>query len=112
MPDSFSAEVASQILAAGGNAVDAAVAASFTLAVTSPDMGNIGGGGFMLLWVDGEAEFIDYRETAPIDAHRDMYLDEHGDVIENASTIGHLASGVPGTVAGMWAAHQRHGTMA
>ena len=111
MPDSFSAEVASRILASGGNAVDAAVASVFTLAVTSPDTGNIGGGGFMLIWVEGEAEFIDYRETAPLDAHREMYLDEHGNVIENASTIGHLASGVPGTVAGMWAAHQRHGSL-
>lgn len=111
MPDSFSAEVASRILAAGGNAVDAAVASVFTLAVTSPDTGNIGGGGFMLVWFEGKAEFIDYRETAPLDAHRDMYLDEHGDVIENTSTIGHLASGVPGTVAGMWAAHQRHGSL-
>ena len=111
MPDSFSAEVASRILAAGGNAVDAAVAVEFTLAVTSPETGNIGGGGFMLIWIGGKAEFIDYRETAPLAAHRDMYLDADGNVIENASRLGHLASGVPGTVAGMWAAHQRHGTL-
>ncbi len=81
MPDIFSADVASRILAAGGNAVDAAIAVGFTLAVTSPETGNIGGGGFMLIWIDGEAEFIDYREAAPLAAHRDMYLDEDGNVI-------------------------------
>ncbi len=111
MPDTYSAEVASQILSAGGNAVDAAIAVGFALAVTQPEAGNIGGGGFMLLWIDGQAEFIDYREMAPLAAHRDMYLDQDGKVIEGASRQGHLASGVPGTVAGMWAAHQRHGTL-
>ena len=111
MPDTFSAEVASQILSAGGNAVDAAIAVGFALAVTAPEAGNIGGGGFMLIWMDGEAQFIDYREAAPLAAHRDMYLDEDGAVISGSSTFGHLAVGVPGTVAGMWAAHQRHGTL-
>ena len=111
MPDTYSASVASQILSAGGNAVDAAVAVGFALAVTAPEAGNIGGGGFMLLWMDGEAQFIDYREKAPLAAHRDMYLDENGEVISGSSTSGHLAVGVPGTVAGMWAAHQRHGTL-
>jgi gamma-glutamyltranspeptidase/glutathione hydrolase len=108
MPDSYSAEVAAEILAAGGNAVDAAIAASFALAVTYPEAGNIGGGGFMLVHMDGVADFIDYRETAPLSAHKDMYLDEDGSVIENSSLIGHRAAGVPGTVAGMWLAHQRY----
>jgi len=111
MPDTFSAAVASQILEAGGNAVDAAIASSFVLAVTLPEAGNIGGGGFMLIWIDGEAEFLDYRETAPLAAHRDMYLDEQGNVIDGSTRYGHLAAGVPGTVAGMWEAHQRHGTL-
>jgi len=111
MPDTYSAEVASQILSAGGNAVDAAIAVGFALAVTQPEAGNIGGGGFMLLWIDGKAEFMDYREMAPLAAHRDMYLDDNGEVISGSSTSGHFAVGVPGTVAGMWAAHQRHGTL-
>ncbi len=111
MPDRFSAEVAAGILEAGGNAVDASIAAAFSLAVTYPEAGNIGGGGFMLLHMNGESQFIDYRETAPLQAHRDMYLDEHGDFIPRSSLIGHRAAGVPGTVAGMWLAHQRYGTM-
>jgi gamma-glutamyltranspeptidase/glutathione hydrolase len=111
MPDSFSAEVAAGILEAGGNAVDASIAAAFSLAVTYPEAGNIGGGGFMLLHMNGESRFIDYRETAPLQAHRDMYLDENGDFIPRSSLIGHRAAGVPGTVAGMWLAHQRYGTM-
>lgn len=111
MPDTYAAEVAATVLESGGNAVDASIAAAFSLAVTLPEAGNIGGGGFMLVFVEGESNFIDYRETAPRLAHRDMYLDDNGDVIENASRIGHRAAGVPGTVAGMWLAHQRYGTM-
>ena len=65
----------------------------------------------MLIYQDGEAHFLDYRETAPLAAHRDIYLDENDDVIEGASTLGHLAVGVPGTVAGLWAAHQRFGSL-
>jgi gamma-glutamyltranspeptidase/glutathione hydrolase len=111
MPDRYGADVSESILRQGGNAVDAAIAAGFTLAVTFPEAGNIGGGGFMLVHMDGESSFLDYRETAPLAAHRDMYLDANGDVIENASLIGHRAAGVPGTVAGFWAAHQRFGSL-
>jgi gamma-glutamyltranspeptidase/glutathione hydrolase len=111
MPDAFAAQVAADVLEAGGNAVDAAVAVGFSLAVTLPEAGNIGGGGFMLIYSGGEAHFVDYRETAPLAAHRDMYLDEDGNVIDGASTTGHLAAGVPGTVAGLWKAHQRFGSM-
>lgn len=110
-PDQYGAAVAEQILRRGGNAVDAAVATAFTLAVTYPEAGNIGGGGFMTLWFDGKAYFLDYRETAPAAAHRDMYLDEEKQVIENLSLIGHQASGVPGTVMGLWQAHQRFGSL-
>ncbi|HET7204165.1 MAG TPA: gamma-glutamyltransferase [Steroidobacteraceae bacterium] len=111
MPDRYSAEVATRILETGGNAVDAAVASAFTLAVTYPEAGNIGGGGFMLAWVDGEATFLDYREVAPAAATRDMYLDATGDVVDGLSLTGHRAVGVPGTVAGLWEAHRRHGKL-
>ncbi|MEX2123027.1 MAG: gamma-glutamyltransferase [Woeseia sp.] len=111
MPDRYGAEVSEAILKAGGNAVDAAIAAGFALAVTYPEAGNIGGGGFMLMHMNGENTFVDYRETAPLAATRDMYLDENGEVIPNASLVGHEAIGVPGTVAGFWAAHQRYGTL-
>ncbi|WP_407669329.1 gamma-glutamyltransferase [Paraglaciecola hydrolytica] len=111
MPDSFSADAARAILEKGGNAVDAAITAQFVLAVTLPEAGNIGGGGFMLIHKDGKNDFIDYREKAPLSAHRDMYLDENGNVIPNQSVIGILASGVPGTVAGMWLAHQKYGSL-
>ncbi|MFQ3198344.1 MAG: gamma-glutamyltranspeptidase/glutathione hydrolase [Paraglaciecola sp.] len=111
MPDNFSADVAAQVLKQGGNAVDAAVAAQFVLAVTLPEAGNIGGGGFMLVYKDQQADFIDYREQAPAAAHRDMYLDEEGNVIPYQSVVGILSSGVPGTVAGMWLAHQKYGSL-
>ncbi len=111
IPDRNGAEVAESILRAGGNAVDATIAVGFSLAVTHSIAGNIGGGGFMLIYKDGKAEFLDYRETAPLAAGRDMYLDANGDVIENATLIGGQAAGVPGTVAGLWAAHQRHGSL-
>jgi gamma-glutamyltranspeptidase/glutathione hydrolase len=74
MPDSYSADAAQGILQRGGNAVDAAIAAQFVLAVTLPEAGNIGGGGFMLVYKDQVRDFIDYREQAPLLAHRDMYL--------------------------------------
>jgi gamma-glutamyltranspeptidase/glutathione hydrolase len=110
-PDAFGTEVAAAVLARGGNAVDAAVAVGFVLAVTYPEAGNLGGGGFMTLRVNGRNEFLDYRETAPAAATRDMYLDTAGNVAGDASLVGHQASGVPGTVAGLWAAHQRHGSL-
>lgn len=111
IPDKYGAQISEDILRAGGNAVDAAVAAGFSLAVTFIDAGNIGGGGFMLIHIDGETAFLDYRETAPSAADRDMYLDENDEVIPNASLIGGQAAGVPGTVAGFWAAHQRYGKL-
>ena len=104
--------VGAGILEAGGNAVDAAVAVGFALAVTHPSAGNIGGGGFMLVRLaDGTTSFLDFREKAPAAADRDMYLDDEGNVIDDLSTRGHLASGVPGTVAGLWTAHSRFGSM-
>jgi gamma-glutamyltranspeptidase/glutathione hydrolase len=111
MPDQFAADVAMQIMDAGGNAVDAAIAAQFSLAVTYPEAGNIGGGGFMLTYMDGKTNFLDYRETAPSGASRDMYLNEQGEVVSDLPVYGILASGVPGTVAGMWAAHKKHGSL-
>ena len=111
MPDSFSADVAARILSTGGNAVDAAVAGALVLAVTYPEAGNVGGGGFMLTCVDGTAQFLDYRETAPAAATRDMYLDARGEVIADLSLTGHRAVGVPGTVAGLWEAHRRYGRL-
>ena len=96
------------ILRRGGNAVDAAVAVGFALAVVYPEAGNLGGGGFMLLRRhSGDAHFLDFRERAPTAATRDMYLDAHGRIIPNASTLGYRAVGVPGTVAGLVYA-QRH----
>jgi gamma-glutamyltranspeptidase / glutathione hydrolase len=110
-PDQYGATVAEQILRRGGNAVDAAVATAFTLAVTYPEAGNIGGGGFMTIWFEGKAYFLDYRETAPAAAYKDMYLDADKQPIANLSLIGHQASGVPGTVMGLWQAHQRFGQL-
>jgi len=118
MPDKHSALVASNVLKQGGNAVDAAVAAGFVLAVTYPEAGNLGGGGFMTLYtpnlqtdkVDELAvHFLDYREKAPKAASRDMYLDEKKQVIPYRSLVGYQASGVPGTVMGLWQVHQSFG---
>lgn len=110
-PDEYSAKVAAQVLKNGGNAVDAAVATAFTLAVTYPEAGNIGGGGFMTLYMDGKPYFLDYREVAPKAASKTMFLDDQGEVIENLSLVGARAAGVPGTVLGMWEAHQRFGKL-
>jgi gamma-glutamyltranspeptidase/glutathione hydrolase len=101
-----------EIMQAGGNAVDAAVATGFALAVVHPPAGNIGGGGFMLIrMADGKAHFIDYREKAPAAATADMYLDKQGNVIEGASEYGYKAIGVPGSVAGMVYAEQKYGKL-
>jgi gamma-glutamyltranspeptidase/glutathione hydrolase len=110
-PNQYGADVAAQVLKKGGNAVDAAVATAFTLAVTYPEAGNIGGGGFMTLFIDGKAYFLDYRETAPKAATRDMYLNDKGEVIENLSLVGARAAGVPGTVMGLWEAHKKFGKL-
>jgi gamma-glutamyltranspeptidase/glutathione hydrolase len=110
-PDSYGAQAAQEILKKGGNAVDAAVATAFTLAVTYPDAGNLGGGGFMTVWYHGKPYFLDYRETAPAKASRDMYLNAHGDPVSAMSLFGNLASGVPGTVRGLAQAHRRFGKL-
>jgi gamma-glutamyltranspeptidase / glutathione hydrolase len=100
------------VLRDGGNAIDAAVAVHFALAVVYPEAGNIGGGGFLLCrQYDGEVAALDFREKAPAAATRDMFLDSSGRVMENRSLLGHLASGVPGSVAGMVEAHRRYGSM-
>ncbi|MBU9643102.1 MULTISPECIES: gamma-glutamyltransferase [Burkholderia] len=109
--DKYSADAAEKIFKQGGNAVDAAVAIAFTLAVTYPEAGNIGGGGFMTLYVDGKPYFLDYRERAPLAATKDMYLDRDGNVIKGMSLYGPRAVGVPGTVAGMWEAQKRFGKL-
>ncbi len=107
------ARIGRDILAGGGNAVDAAVATGFALAVTLPQAGNLGGGGFMVIHLaDGEqALALDYRETAPAKAHRDLFLDNDGAVDEYKSRYSHLATGTPGTVAGFAEVLQRHGTL-
>src|SRR5712691_11496180 len=101
-----------EMMQAGGNAVDAAVATGFALAVVHPPAGNLGGGGFMLIrMADGKTHFLDYREKAPAAATRDMYLDAQGNVIPGASEIGYKAIGVPGSVAGMVYAEQKYGKL-
>ncbi|KMQ78313.1 Gamma-glutamyltranspeptidase [Candidatus Burkholderia pumila] len=107
----YAADTAEQIFKLGGNAVDAAVAIAFTLAVTYPEAGNIGGGGFMTLYVDHRPYFLDYRERAPMSATRNMYLDDKGEVIKGMSLYGYRAVGVPGTVSGMWEAQKRFGKL-
>jgi gamma-glutamyltranspeptidase / glutathione hydrolase len=101
-----------QIMKAGGNAVDAAVAVGFALAVVHPQAGNLGGGGFMLIrMADGKTHFIDYRERAPAAATANMYLDAEGNVLEGASTVGYKAIGVPGSVAGLVYAEKKYGKL-
>ncbi|MGC2403301.1 MAG: gamma-glutamyltransferase [Acidobacteriaceae bacterium] len=101
-----------KMLQAGGNAVDAAVATGFALAVVHPATGNLGGGGFMLLRkANGETHFLDFRERAPLRATADMYLDRDGKIIPEASTVGYLAIGVPGSVAGFVDAEKQFGKL-
>ena len=101
------------VLAEGGNAVDAAVTAGFTLAVTLPRAGNLGGGGFMVIHLADEKRqvAIDYREKAPRNAHRDMFLNRKGDPDPRLSRHTHLSAGVPGTVRGLALALKRYGTI-
>src|SRR5271170_1686612 len=101
-----------EIMQAGGNAVDAAVATGFALAVVYPQAGNLGGGGFMLIRLaDGRAHFVDYREKAPAAATANMYLDAQGNVVDSASVVGYKAIGVPGSVAGMVYAEKEYGKL-
>ena len=105
-------QVGLQVLTDGGQAIDAAVAVGYALAVTDPCCGNLGGGGFMLARLaDGRETFINFRETAPLKADADLYLDEDGNLIEDLSTEGYLAVGVPGTVKGLNYALDKYGTM-
>lgn len=104
--------VGSEIMKQGGNAVDAAVATGFSLAVTYPAAGNIGGGGFMVIrFPDGTAVTLDYREKAPLRAHEDMFQDDSGKVIRGLSRASYLASGVPGSVDGLITAHTKYGKL-
>ena len=109
----LSSQIGADILSKGGNAVDAAVATGIALAVTLPRAGNLGGGGFMLVYLAEEQKTIaiDYREMAPSAAHRDMYLDKNGDVDNQKARFSHASSGVPGTVAGLAHALKKYGTM-
>jgi gamma-glutamyltranspeptidase/glutathione hydrolase len=108
----IASEVGVDIIRQGGNAVDAAVATAFAMAVTWPTAGNIGGGGFMIYHgVDGESTAFDFREKAPLASTKTMYLNEDGTVRDNSNHVGILAVGVPGTVAGLELAHQRFGSL-
>lgn len=107
----LASEVGIKILKSGGNAIDAAVGTAFALAVVYPQAGNLGGGGFIVLRTENGFETsIDFRETAPLLSSKNMYLDKDGNVIENLSTTGHLASGVPGSVAGLLYALEKYGS--
>jgi gamma-glutamyltranspeptidase/glutathione hydrolase len=109
---SYASKVGVEILKNGGNAIDAAVAVGFTLAVTYPSAGNLGGGGFMVIHLsDGKNITIDYREKAPISAHRNMYLNEAGEFVPELSMYGATSAGVPGSVAGLIYALEKYGTM-
>lgn len=105
-------KIGKEVLDKGGNAIDAAVAVGYALAVVHPAAGNIGGGGFAVIHLaNGENTTLDFREMAPLKANKNMYLNDKGEVIKDASTIGYLAAGVPGTVKGMSAMLNRYGTM-
>ncbi|HET7811456.1 MAG TPA: gamma-glutamyltransferase [Steroidobacteraceae bacterium] len=108
----YATRVGVEVLKQGGNAVDAAVAVGYALAVVYPAAGNLGGGGFVTLQLaDGRRTFIDFRETAPLAATADMYLDAAGNVVPGLSSRGHLAVGVPGTVAGLEYLREKYGTL-
>ena len=108
----LAAQVGMDILKKGGNAIDAVIAVQFALIVAFPEAGNLGGGGFMLVRTkDGVTNALDYREKAPAKAATDMYLDKKGEVVPGLSTVGHLASGVPGSVDGMIEAHKKYGSL-
>ncbi|MEM8568008.1 MAG: gamma-glutamyltransferase [Bacteroidota bacterium] len=108
----LASEVGVNIMRQGGNAIDAAIATQFALAVVHPTAGNLGGGGFVVLRTQsGQCNTLDFREKAPASSSETMYQDSTGNVIENLSTRGHLAAGVPGSVAGMVEAHKKHGTL-
>ena len=111
--DFIAAEVGAKILSRGGNAVDAAVATGFALAVTHPQAGNIGGGGFMMIALDGQEEMValDFREMAPASAHPDIYLDQNGQVDNRLAQNSHQSAGVPGSVMGLLHALDTYGTM-
>ena len=110
--DMRASQVGRDVLRAGGNAIDAAIATGFALAVTHPAAGNIGGGGFMIVRLpDGRATAIDFREKAPLAANADMFLDENGTYSSTLHHNSHLSVGVPGTVAGFAKAHERHGKL-
>src|SRR5512132_1516917 len=105
-------DAGASVLARGGNAVDAAVATAFALAVTHPSAGNIGGGGFMIVRTpDGQATAFDYRERAPLKSTRPMYLGADGQIVRDLTDTGYLAPGVPGTVRGLELAHKRFGKL-
>src|SRR5437762_1425507 len=109
---SIASDVGAGILAKGGNAVDAAVATAFALAVTLPSAGNIGGGGFMVIRPAlGQPVTIDYRERAPLKSTPTMYLDSTGKINRQLTATGYLAPGVPGTVRGLAMAHKKYGKL-
>jgi len=108
----LASQVGTDIMKQGGNAVDAAIATQFTLAVVYPAAGNIGGGGFMVIrQADGTTDALDFREKAPLAGGRNMYLDDDKNVIKGLSRTGHLAAGVPGSVDGMVKAHEKYGSL-
>lgn len=114
--DAYATEAGLEALAAGGNAVDAAVAVALAQAVTFPEAGNLGGGGFAVIRLPKEGggfelATLDFREIAPAAAHRGMYLDEAGEPVPGASLVGPLAAGVPGSPAGLWELHRRYGEL-